>query len=425
MNKIIILIFFLINTLWANIGTNEDLKVLKELGLESSFLSDSEVINIYNEYSSKNKINYYRNVLKKSSLNAQIVRTEIENENLHEATFFIPMIESSFVNQTRGKNSPGGLWQIIPDTAKHLKLRNDEFIDERLDLIKSTDAASSYLKRYYKKFDNKWYLSILAYNCGEGRVIEAITRASLDRYLELNPNRTSGILRSFQRTLDDYKRTKRGISDLYTIYGELQGMEIPFDFEYLIKNNKQKQYLPESTLSYIKKIIIFSILSNRNVFDDIRKSPYQLEKVKLPKGVSLKSVALAIDFNSSELEKINKHIKKQVLSKDSNAFNFYIPKSKLEIYNKKVATIKPINEKNEIEIKKNVDKKITTSKKSEGSKKSERTTNKNKPLIYKVKKGDSFESIAKEYKVSAKKLKSDNKKKSNLINIGDSIEIYK
>jgi membrane-bound lytic murein transglycosylase D len=419
LNKIIILIFFLINTLWANIGTNEDLKVLKELGLESSFLSDSEVINIYNEYSSKNKINYYRNVLKKSSLNAQIVRTEIENENLHEATFFIPMIESSFVNQTRGKNSPGGLWQIIPDTAKHLKLRNDEFIDERLDLIKSTDAASSYLKRYYKKFDNKWYLSILAYNCGEGRVIEAITRASLDRYLELNPNRTSGILRSFQRTLDDYKRTKRGISDLYTIYGELQGMEIPFDFEYLIKNNKQKQYLPESTLSYIKKIIIFSILSNRNVFDDIRKSPYQLEKVKLPKGVSLKSVALAIDFNSSELEKINKHIKKQVLAKDSNVFNFYIPKSKLEIYNKKVASIKPINEKNEIEIKKNVDKKITTSKKSE------RTTNKNKPLIYKVKKGDSFESIAKEYKVSAKKLKSDNKKKSNLINIGDSIEIYK
>ena len=425
MNKIIILIFFLINTLWANIGTNEDLKVLKELGLESSFLSDSEVINIYNEYSSKNKINYYRNVLKKSSLNAQIVRTEIENENLHEATFFIPMIESSFVNQTRGKNSPGGLWQIIPDTAKHLKLRNDEFIDERLDLIKSTDAASSYLKRYYKKFDNKWYLSILAYNCGEGRVIEAITRASLDRYLELNPNRTSGILRSFQRTLDDYKRTKRGISDLYTIYGELQGMEIPFDFEYLIKNNKQKQYLPESTLSYIKKIIIFSILSNRNLFDDIRKSPYQLEKVKLSKGVSLKSVALAIDFNSSELEKINKHIKKQVLSKDSKAFNFYIPKSKLEIYNKKVATIKPINEKNEIEIKKNVDKKITTSKKSEGSKKSERTTNKNKPLIYKVKKGDSFESIAKTHKVSVKKLKSDNKKKSNLINIGDSIEIYK
>jgi membrane-bound lytic murein transglycosylase D len=49
LNKIIILIFFLINTLWANTGTNEDLKVLKNLGLESSFISDREFIDIYNE----------------------------------------------------------------------------------------------------------------------------------------------------------------------------------------------------------------------------------------------------------------------------------------------------------------------------------------------------------------------------------------
>ena len=405
MNKIIILIFFIINTLWANISTNEHLKVLEELGLEPSFISDSELITIYNEYSSKQKISYYRNILKKSSLNAQIVKTEIENENLPEAIFFIPMIESSYVNQTKGKKSPGGLWQIMPATAIHLKLRNDEFIDERLDLIKSTDAASLYLKRYHKKFNNKWYLSILAYNSGEGRVIEAITRASLDRFIELNPSRNSGLLRSFQRSLEDYQRTKKGISNLYSIYAELQGMEVPFDFEYLVKNNKEKQYLAQSTITYLKKIIVFSMLSNENYFDDIRKSPYKLEKVKLPTNIPLKSVASAIGFSSSELEKINKHIKKQVLPKDSKA-NFYIPMSKLEIYNKNIVSIKPINEKKENQVKK-----------------SEKINN--KPLIYKVKKGDSFESIAKAHKISVKKLKSDNKKKSNLINIGDSIEIYK
>ena len=129
MNKIIIVIFFLINTLWASIGTNEDLKVLKNLGLESSFISDSELVDIFNEYSSKSKISYYRNILKKSSLNAQVVRTEIDNENLPEAIFFIPMIETGFVNHIRGKNHPAGLWQIMPATAKHLKLRNDEYID--------------------------------------------------------------------------------------------------------------------------------------------------------------------------------------------------------------------------------------------------------------------------------------------------------
>ncbi len=48
-----------------------------------------------------------------------------------------------------------------------------------------------------------------------------------------------------------------------------------------------------------------------------------------------------------------------------------------------------------------------------------------KPIIHIVKKGDSFETISKKYKVDLNKLKNDNNKKSNLIKIGDKIEIYK
>ena len=399
MNKIIIIVLFIINTVYASIGTNEDLQILKDLGLESSFIKDSELNSIYNDYSSKNKIKYYRNMLKKSSLNVQIVSAEIEKENLPSTILFIPIIESSFVNQTKGKKLPGGLWQIIPSTAKHLKLRNDEFVDERLDLIKSTDSASSYLKKYHKKFD-KWYLAILAYNCGEGKVVEAITRASLDKYLEENPNKNSGVTRSYKRVIEDYQRTKKGISKLYTLYSELESLEVPFDFEYLIKNNQQKQYLPDSSLSYIKKLVVFSILSNKGLFENTQKSTYKLEKVKVPKGVSLKTIANAISMNSSELEKINKHLKKNIPTEDSKAYNFYIPKSKLELYNKKIAIMKPIIE-------------------------NKKTKMKSKATVYKVKKGDSFESIAKAHKISVKKLKSDNNKNSNLIKIGESIDIYK
>ena len=419
MKKIIILIVFLINTLLASIGTDEDLKVLKNLGLESSFISDSELVDIFNEYSSKSKISYYRNILKKSSLNAQVVRTEIDNENLPEAIFFIPMIETGFVNHIRGKNHPAGLWQIMPATAKHLKLRNDEYIDERLDLIKSTDAASSYLKRYYNKFD-KWYLSILAYNCGEGRVIEGLTRASLDMYIENNPNRSTQILKSYQRVLDDYKRSKNGISKVYGVYGELQSLEVPFSLEYLIKHNKQRDYLPESSLSYLKKVAVFSMLSSRDLFENLNRAPYKLEKVKAPQNIQLKSIASAINMNSSEFSNINKHIRKQVLPKDSKNFNVYIPKSKLELYNKNIASIKPVIDKKVEEVKKNK----VVNKKNKDEKKIVKDIKK-KALVYTVKKGDSFESIAKAYKISVKKLKSDNNKKSNLIDIGDKIEIYK
>ena len=275
----------------------------------------------------------------------------------------------------------------------------------------------------------------MAYNCGEGKVIEAITRASLDKYIETNPSRAnSGIIRSYQRLIDDYQRTKKGMSSLYNLYSELQSLEVPFDFEYLVQNNKQKEYLPQSTITYIKKITVFSMLSNKGLFDNVDRSTYKLEKVKVPKGLSLKSIASAINMNSSELEKINKHIKKEITSKDSKPYNFYIPKSKIELYSTKIATIKPIVENKNLTQKTNIEKKAVDTRKIETKKivdskkvepkKTEKTI-KNKPLIHKVKKGDSFESIAKMYKINVKKLKSDNKKKSNLINIGDSIEIYK
>ena len=50
---------------------------------------------------------------------------------------------------------------------------------------------------------------------------------------------------------------------------------------------------------------------------------------------------------------------------------------------------------------------------------------KNIIIIHTIKKGDSLESIAKKYKVSIDKIKIDKTKKSNLLKIGDKIEIYK
>ena len=329
MNKIIFILLLLVNSLLANLSTQNDISTLKDLGLEPSFSSESSFQNIFQEYSSGSKISYYDNFLKKSSLNVQIVRSEIEKENLPEAVFFIPLIESSFVNQTRGKSSPGGLWQIIPQTASSLKLRNDEFVDERLDLIKSTDAASSYIKGYYKKL-GKWYLAILAYNCGEGRVLEGIARASLDRYLELNPHKSDDSrIKSYKIFISDYQKTKKGFSNLYEVYNEIGKAEGSYSFEYLIKNNKQKDYIPATSLNYVQKLIALSIISNRNLFKNIdKKSKYELQKVKAPSGLQLKSIANAISMNFEELKSINKHIKKQVVHSDYKNYNIYILNTK-------------------------------------------------------------------------------------------------
>lgn len=411
MKKIVFVLLFLLNSLFADLSTQGDIKTLKDLGLESSFFSEPIFQNIFQENLANSKISHYDSFLKKSPLNVQIVRSEIEKENLPEAVFFIPMIESSFVNQTKGKNSPAGLWQIMPQTAKSLKLRNDDFIDERLDLIKSTDAASFYIKGYYKKL-GKWYLAILAYNCGEGKVLEGITRASLDRYLELNPNKNDdSIVKSYKVFINDYQKTKKGFSNLYKVYNQIGKAEGYYSFEYLIKNNKQKDYIPATSLNYVQKLIALSIISNRDLFKNIdKKSKYELEKVKAPSGLQLKSIANAVSMNFEELKNINKHIKKQVIPSDSKNYNIYIPNTKLELYNQKVGNIRVVKENIELP-------KIVQVKNNK--------TDKNKPLIYVIKKGDTLESIAKKHNVNIKKIKVIGNKKSSLLKIGEKIEIYK
>ena len=419
MYKFFILLLFLVNTLFANV-LEDDLKILKDLGLESSFLSEKSLLATFDEYSSSYNINYYNNLLKKSSLNVQIVKSEIQNENLPDTVFFIPLLEASFVNQERGKNSPAGLWQIMPLTAKNLRLRNDESIDERLDLIKSTDAASSYLKKYYKKLD-KWYLAILAYNSGEGNVAEGVARCALDRYLELNPNmNNTPSINNYKKMLNDYRVTKTGFSSLYDVYNRFKSF---YSFEYLVKNNKENKYLAESSITYIKKLIAFSMITNRDLFKSIdKKAKYTLEKVKAPKGIQLRSLSNAINMDYNEFRNLNKHIKKETLPSDSKSYNIYIPQNKLELYNQRIFAIKPIKENV-------IDTKVVENKKTknENIKQNKVTEIKktNKPIIYIIKKGDSFESISKKYKVDLKKLRSDNNKKSNLIKIGDKIEIYK
>ena len=69
-----------------------------------------------------------------------------------------------------------GLWQFMPATGKKYGLEINSLIDERMDPIRSTEAACRFLKSLYSIF-NDWNLVIAAYNCGPGNVNKAIHRA--------------------------------------------------------------------------------------------------------------------------------------------------------------------------------------------------------------------------------------------------------
>lgn len=68
------------------------------------------------------------------------------------------------------------MWQFMYTTARSYGLKINSFVDERMDVEKSVDAAARYLRDAYDVFGD-WNLAISSYNCGAGNVQKAIRRS--------------------------------------------------------------------------------------------------------------------------------------------------------------------------------------------------------------------------------------------------------
>lgn len=103
-----------------------------------------------------------------------VIEHYLEMHGLPEQLKYLPMIESSFVSHAVSTGGAAGLWQFTPNTARHFGLSIDQYIDERKDPYKSTEAAIKYLKRLFTRFGS-WELALAAYNCGPTRLSRTIT----------------------------------------------------------------------------------------------------------------------------------------------------------------------------------------------------------------------------------------------------------
>ena len=95
----------------------------------------------------------------------------------------IPYSESKFNPSARGYNT-AGLWQFTKQSARNFGLKVKKGEDERLDPIRSTDAAIRYILSLKKEFGS-WYLADFAYAMGEGK---------LKRLIERNKSRKISVL---------------------------------------------------------------------------------------------------------------------------------------------------------------------------------------------------------------------------------------
>lgn len=106
-----------------------------------------------------------------------VIEKALKKYDLPEDLKYIPFFESGFRVDALSPVGARGLWQFMEGTAEKYGLTVNREIDERLDFVKSTDAAARFLKSLHDELGS-WALVLMAYNGGPYRVKRLIKESN-------------------------------------------------------------------------------------------------------------------------------------------------------------------------------------------------------------------------------------------------------
>jgi len=201
---------------------------------------------------------------------------------------WLPLIESGFKVRAFSRSRALGLWQFIPSTGYKFGLNRNQWIDERMDVEKSTNAAIEYLKELHEIFGD-WTTVLAAYNCGEGTVLRVI------RHQRIN-------------YLDNF----------WDLYGRL----------------------PRETARYVPRYMaVLHIIMNPDTYGfafNGPDSPHAFEEVKIAKPVRLRDVAREIGVSEGMLIELNPELRHKATPK---GYALKVPPEQAELLQASLAKI--------------------------------------------------------------------------------------
>ncbi len=287
--------------------------------------------------------------------------------NLPVELKYLPVIESALKATAISPMGAAGLWQFMPYTAKNSGLEVNSLIDERMDPIKSTEAACRFLKQLYTIYGD-WSLAIAAYNCGPGNVNKAIHRSG----------------------------GKRDFWDLY-------------------------YFLPRETRSYVPLFIAANYAMNfapeHNICPDtVGALPLTADTVWVDKRLHLQQVAEVMKLPMNELRLLNPQYRMDVVPGGKH-YALCLPQEQTGTFIQLHDTI----------IKHKADTLLVQRRQfiDMAQKSPVGEFGRGGLINYKVKSGDTLGGIALKYKCTVKQIKRWNGLKSDNIRIGQKLKIYK
>lgn len=278
---------------------------------------------------------------------------------------YMPVIESALNPQARSHMGATGLWQFMPATGKKYGLEINSLVDERMDPIRSTEAACLFLKNLYTIFQD-WNLVIAAYNCGPGNVNKAIHRAG-------------------------------GKRDFWSIY----------------------PYLPSETRGYLPIFIAASYAMNyaeaHGICPATPLATMASDTIETTQRQHLKQIADNIDIPLAELRRLNPQYPRDIIP-GGKAYAICLPIEKAGLYIDKQDTILAYQAKELIHNRRDEIELLHRTSVNGGY-------SINGVTYYKIKEGDTLGGIAKKFRVSVKQLKAWNGLKSDMIRAGKTLKI--
>lgn len=200
----------------------------------------------------------FTRLLEERARYVQLISGKLEERGMPEELVYLAVVESGLSPLAVSRASAVGMWQFMSPTAVQYGLRMDEWVDERRDPERATDAALDYLTYLHRRYGS-WYLAAAAYNAGPGR---------LDRVL---------------------RRHAEGRTGDEAIYWEVL------------------EHLPRETREYVPRLLAATVLAEEALASGFTPSLTvdRVDRVFVPGGTSLAALARVLDVDVGDLRDLN------------------------------------------------------------------------------------------------------------------------
>jgi len=224
------------------------------------------------------KAYFTKAMLEKMTTYFPIYEKYLAQYGLPDELKYLSLIESGLNPRVISYAGAGGLWQFMPRTARlDFGLRMDEYVDERFDPVKSTEAACKYFRQLYRIFGD-WEMVLASYNSGPGTVRRAIRR--------------SGNQTGFWDVYDNLPTQTRG-------------------------------YVPQ----YVAMMYMINHAADHGIQPELIENPVPFDTVHINGYANLQLFAAVSGIPYETIQKLNPHILTNVLPERTRDFPLRIPSS--------------------------------------------------------------------------------------------------